>query len=462
MKQVGQRKRRHSEISDIRPQVYGKFPQIPLPHIPTCPRRPNVLPILSPCPEAQSERSLSPTDCDALVKACSSVIYYAYTTSPPKISFSPKRHAFNTIISYFKGGILEICDVVLDRIYEMLRSNIFHSVPVRVDSSILLSDSPVCYYITNEDDLKRCYEILGLMIDDYLDKKLKEKDIIDIINVMSSPARFESNLALDLLQTIYLKFEKFRDYTIRSLFSCIVHFNEGEFPVFGVSPIFIFLRNCFIKLERAPSQVYYKLFKSVIYPTILSPYLPNYYNTFTDLIQIFTSKDPLTTLWCVKFLLKHWPISSSIKQSLFLNQIQILLSQLYANYLPEIESDLLYIIETSLQSPNYKVVMAAINSCDHNFLELLSGAGADMNGIYSALVEATHNFDDTVCELAEYLLKSCNDIFSKCQMPKPSSKEQECQEKWRKIYQIANINSLCLDQIPTFSLSPAFHKLMVC
>ena len=125
-----------------------------------------------------------------------------------------------------------------------------------------------------------------------------------------------------------------------------------------------------------------------------SDYLPSLLE-FTSLIAIQHNSIAVITL---EYLIKTWPETDSIKGALQFTNVQILAQYLNANQSKLISHRLFGIIANGIQSPNFKIALAAISICsDLQFLSKFSCCSSSIiSQIAYPLKEATLHWNNDV------------------------------------------------------------------
>lgn len=258
----------------------------------------------------------------------------------------------------------------LSMLFEMLSLHIFHSFP-DISNTYIIGESVSPYFMNNWDQLSRIYALLSLLLPEIL-PFITDEVFEKFIKQLSSPFNSEQEAVLSFIEKVCQKSEDHQSKVFQMMTRVVQLFIDGECLHFCLIPIFNFLTNFLDKLTLPINLSYFEVFRSVFYQTIISPNVVDFYNALLPLAQFFQSKDSTTSVWCIRFLFRHWPITNSEKQIIFLHQLQFILSMLNSSFFPALSKALVSRLKQMIESVNFKVSMAAIKILkDEEFVKLI-------------------------------------------------------------------------------------------
>lgn len=274
----------------------------------------------------------------------------------------------------------------LSMIFEMLSLHIFHSFP-DISKTYIIGESVSPYYMNNWDQLSRIYALLSLLLPELL-PFITDEIFEKIIKLLSSPFNSEQEAVLSFIEKVCQKSEDHQSKVFQMMTRVVQLFIDGECLHFCLMPIFTFLTNYLEKLSLPLNRSYFEIFRSIFYQTIISPNVVDFYNSLLPLAQLFQSKDSTTSVWCIRFLFRHWPITNSEKQIIFLHQLQFILSMLNTSFFPALSKALVSRLKQMIESVNFKVSMAAIKILkDEEFVKLIcSSSSSSSNSPVDVLI----------------------------------------------------------------------------
>ena len=80
----------------------------------------------------------------------------------------------------------------------------------------------------------------------------------------------------------------------------------------------------------------------------------------SSLVTLFGERDPATAIWCLKYLVTHFPTSSSVKQPLFFRQVENLLPVLPKSAIGIMATQIVNILSKCLATPTIAVLFPAL------------------------------------------------------------------------------------------------------
>lgn len=271
----------------------------------------------------------------------------------------------------------------LSMIFEMLSLHVFHSFP-DISKTYIIGESVSPYYMNNWNQLSRVYALLSLLLPELL-PFITDTVFEKFTKLLSSPFNSEQEAVLSFIEKVCQKSEEHESKVFMMMTRVVQLFIDGECLHFCLIPIFNFLKNFLEKLPLPLDRSYFEIFRSIFYQTIISPNVVDFYNALVPLAQFFQSKDSTTSIWCIRFLFRHWPVTNSEKQIIFLHQLQFILSMLNASYFTTLSKALISHLKMMIESVNFKVAMAAIKILkDEEFVKLICSSSSNTPNSASA------------------------------------------------------------------------------
>jgi len=252
---------------------------------------------------------------------------------------------------------ISMADEFYKRLFRMACTHVFHPRN-SVSKPVLYSDYPVVYKVSNEPSLRICYNIIKYLISEST-SFITVCFVKKLINVFESPVQIEQNLSIELVTLCFNLASDLREMMGTMVFRKMLEYKDGEIDHFFLPPALTYLGMFFSSISQPYSSMYFLLFRTIIFPLINSPFAQDFYQPWSKLSQVFYSKDSTTAVWCIRYLFRHWPVTVSIKQVLFLHQLQSIMAFLSSSYFPTISRALIYKLCQSLKSMNHKVAKAA-------------------------------------------------------------------------------------------------------
>lgn len=276
----------------------------------------------------------------------------------------------------------------LSLLFDMLSLHIFHSFP-DISKTYIIGESVSPYYMNNWDQLSRVYALLSLLLPELL-PFITDQVFEKFMKLLSSPFNSEQEAVLAFIEKVCQKSEEHQSKIFQMMTRVVQLFIDGECLHFCLIPIFNFITNFLEKLPLPLNRSYFVIFRSIFYQTIISPNVVDFYNALLPLAQFFQSKDSTTSVWCIRFLFRHWPITNSEKQIIFLHQLQFILSMLNTSFFPALSKALVFRLKLMIESVNFKVSMAAIRILkDEEFVKLVcSTTSQSLNSPIDILIPA--------------------------------------------------------------------------
>jgi hypothetical protein len=301
-----------------------------------------------------------------------------------------------------------ITDEDLVMLAEYIHRQLIHSVP-NIPLANPFGENIPTYSVRNWGHLAMTYEILTVLVKDpaLCRTFISSKFLSGIIRMLRSPVREEREEIEQLLMTVMDHMKGARRRILQNLLSIVINCLEGERCI-GMDAILSIFQGYFKKNEGSLNQRNFLLFRTAFFPLFATDYAFEFEKQLTGISRIFQRKDPATTCWCLKYLVKHFPHCNHKKQPMFLRQIDVLLPSLPASAIVSLAPDLIHIVCYALRAPALDVVMPALFLADDpGFMGLASLADESVKmTLYSSVkVASTHWKSETAAFASDLLTR---------------------------------------------------------
>ena len=360
--------------------------------------------------------------------------------------------ALSKLIGMVRQNLLSgMGDEFYTELLDMLRVNVFHET-YRVDKKLIYADAPVKFEIRNARRLQLAYELLQVSTQ-LVSHLIVQSDIDGLLRVFESPVPSEQTMALTALEYIVGHVPNFTEPVVKHIMVMIQRYRDGCLDNHCVlGPSFRFLTRHYNSRKLEPADI--SLFKSMIYPTFLSEHAAFFSKELTQLSLVFQMHEITVSLWCFKFLVKHWPKSSAVKEVVFLQQLRALLSTIPASMLPIIQKKLFQTLSECIASPNYRVSLCAMEICaDELFVKTLADIAQPVARILEeSLEEALTHWNDCVKANAQKLMRILSAYFGPPTRRGIQSSKKALPCTWKYVLQLANENASSIPVVDIFRL----------
>ncbi|EAX92487.1 hypothetical protein TVAG_435390 [Trichomonas vaginalis G3] len=334
-----------------------------------------------------------------------------------------------------KNPLISTSDDVLTKIFAIADQNIRYKLS-SVNEFLFISDYPVYFMLTGIEYIRIWYAI----IETYLQKfsfTFNENYWKYLIERFKSPVKDEQNLARDTLLLFFKKFQDQRDFIIDEINHIFKSYKEKVLQHFVVQPALQFLVTILSQLNQIPS-IFFAQSRVIVFPLFITPRVEEFFDVLSKYSDLFTKKDSTTTLFYIRYLLKHWPITDSHKHIIFLNELHVILFSLNPTFFPTICVPVCSKLFLSVQSSNAKVCTTAFSILgDEGFLSMLiKTVGFIPTDLERSISTASSSWSEEVKKAAQSAHDILLTIKSKAEQPQQSDFVQ----KWKKVARFANKN----------------------
>lgn len=302
---------------------------------------------------------------EPMIKIVSSSVKYKVVSVPPTHLCEPDNivNVLDNISTYIVMHEA-IQEDILEGLFNALLKHIFHCIIVG-NLLYLPNEKFSTYFITNGPQLKKVYSIL-MDLFPRIPKLITPTVVNGIISIFDSPVDFERGLAKTLLNGIYTTFNSKKMMIEERIWFSLDIYRTSTDRIMSAKQLLDMVQTF---MHVIPIKEGFKFFREKIYPLFGHIYLPEFYSSLVPICQFFTSKDSMTSVWCVRYLLRHWPKISSQKIIIYFHQLQSLLSLLSISYLTVLGPCILAKLIDGITSVNYRIALAAISFMqDRTFL----------------------------------------------------------------------------------------------
>jgi len=308
-------------------------------------------------------REVSPDDRPALLikhlRMCSIIFDFNNETSKENLGKESKRQLLLAVVDHITTSKQWFSENVCQEILKMISSNLFRDLPPCPDDFDPEEDDPILD--PQWPHLQIVYEfLLRFMISPYTDGKILKKYIdknflTNLVGLFRSEDPRERDYLKTILHRIYGKFMSFRSYirkAINNIFYDVIYEDDGHS---GVSELLEILGSI-INGYATPLKAEHKIFlKQVLLPLHKVSKLQNFHQQLAYCTVQFIEKDAGLAPVILRGLLNFWPIQSSAKELLFLNELDEILELTHKEDMASLAAPLFTQIAKSITSPHFQV-----------------------------------------------------------------------------------------------------------
>ena len=423
-----------------------------------------------PLTEFPSFEKIDLSNIKELVEKASSNFNYIYScqknyNNNAKFQNREVAQALDSLISLFpdEAEKEKLTEENINDIYNMAKKHISHKFP-DISRTYVIGESVAPYYISNWQQLESVYTLLAKLCNQVA-PLISDQQFFGIVSNLASPVKEERESVLFFIEELCKNSDDHKNKVFSVMTSVIESFRDGHCLHFCIPPILNFLLPRLNELPLPLDRSYFSKFRNVFYPTIISSNVVDFYPSILPFSRFFQTKDSATAVWCIRFLFKHWPITNSQKQVIFLHQLQCLLSYLSPSYLPALSKALISRLLLCINSVNYKVAVAALKICqEEDFMSLLAKvAGGNAVTLIPSIETAQVHWNQEVCQAALIASSVVKKVKFAGQMRLTGSRlfNRFSQQKnsWMNVYNIAIKNDKSLNQNDIKNKISSFQKL---
>ena len=262
---------------------------------------------------------------------------------------------------------------VFNDLFEMIKQHIFRKIPDLPDFNEY-SNISQNYIVKNWDHIEIIHNIFQYVIEDIekIGPQLDDDFTIKLVNQLESPV-YEESITIEKELSFFLQnYFGHRQNILRHILSPVISYLDGiSYYTFCMPPILRLFLDYFLSLPFPINQSNFLLFRTVFYPLFSTNNAYMFEEPLHQISSYFQELEPATALWCLYYLKRHWPRTSTAKQMLFIHQFSRLLPTLPATVMEKVGPTVLKILSTCICSQNYRVTIYMTSfASDDDFIDV--------------------------------------------------------------------------------------------
>lgn len=252
-----------------------------------------------------------------------------------------------------------MCNVV-----EMIKVNIFRSLPPRTNDFDPEEDEPVLEPAWSH--LQVVYEfLLRFVVSSEVHARTCKKYIdqnfcVKIIELFDSEDPRERDYLKTILHRIYGKFMSHRSFIRRSIQHVFYHFVFETERHNGIGELLEILGSIVNGFALPIKKEHVNFLRRALMPLHKPKCVGLYQQQLTYCVTQYVEKDAETSVEVVKGIIKYWPWSSSTKQVLFINELEEVLELTNTEQIEKLSVPLFGCISRCLSSDHFQVAERAL------------------------------------------------------------------------------------------------------
>lgn len=287
-----------------------------------------------------SFREISPEKRNLLfirkLRLCSVIFDFQNESTQENLGKEMKRQILLELVDYITTSKGWFNEFILQEILSMISANLFRSLSPSIYDGLSSrmgfdpeEDEPTLDL--NWPHLQIVYEFLLRFIvsiepdPKLLKRKLSGPFLLSLLTIFRSEDPREREYLKTILHRIYGKFMSLRSFirkSINNVFYCIIYENEKHNGIAELLEILGSIINGFalpLKLEHK------KFLNNILLPLHKTSRLQIYHQQLSYCITQFIEKDSSLSFIIINGILKYWPLTSSSKEVLLLNELEEIL-----------------------------------------------------------------------------------------------------------------------------------------
>jgi len=298
------------------------------------------------------------------LRMCSIIFDFNTENSKENLGKEMKRQLLLAIVDHITTSKQWFSENVCKEIVDMVSANLFRDLPPAPEDFDPEEDDPVLD--AQWPHLQIIYEfLLRFMVSTYTDAKILKKFIdknflTNLIGLFRSEDPRERDYLKTILHRVYGKFMSFRSFireSVNNVFYDVVYENDGHGGVSELLEILGSIVNGFAVPLKAEHTVF---LQRVLMPLHKVKNLCQFHQQLAYCTIQFIEKDGSLATLIVQGLLNFWPVQSSTKELLFLNELDEVLDLTSPEDLNGIDEQLFGQIAKSIGSPHFQVAERAL------------------------------------------------------------------------------------------------------
>uniref|UniRef100_A0A1B0AK82 Serine/threonine protein phosphatase 2A regulatory subunit n=1 Tax=Glossina pallidipes TaxID=7398 RepID=A0A1B0AK82_GLOPL len=282
-----------------------------------------------------------------------------------------KCNALKNIIHYLSYGRNVLTDAIYPEIVDMFACNIFHTLPPHEFADV---DAKEIIFEKSWTHLNLVYEVFLSFLESqdfqsfFAVPYINEKFIIQLLKLFDSVNRVERQLLKIILHRIYNRCVSLRETIKREVKYVLIGFINGTEHLNGINEILNFMESLIIGFA-VPLKFEYKEFMiKVLVPLHKKENLPSFYEQLSACMMPLIKKEPLLCRPVIRGLLRIWPKSSARKETIYLNEIEVMIEEISLLDFYRVQKHLFRQISKCVSSPHYQVAKHALNFCRNKYV----------------------------------------------------------------------------------------------
>ena len=274
------------------------------------------------------------------------------------------------------------------------------------------AESVPIYELTNYGYLEIVHGILQTLLLDvnvvklFIDKKF----IMYIIDELDTPVLQEQQNVENEVSQIMQCLPEMDPFILKTLRYKLKAYCDGYKDSYCVSPILRLVKSFFEKYEEIVPDVD-AVYRVDIVPLYFTDFLSDFEKPLRALTTYFCKRNGMNAEFCLKELLRHWPVTCPKKEVSFLQQLSLLLQNSFEQSLPSLCPGVLSVLARCIESPHSAVALGAcFLLMDGEFLcSFASVKDLFLVILVPALRKASSHWKADLKSMAEQLLQTLGD-----------------------------------------------------
>lgn len=277
--------------------------------------------------------------------------------------------------------------------------------------------------------------------------------VLQLLDLFKSEDPRERDYLKTILHRIYGKFMTLRLFIRKAIQNVFFEFIYDTEKHAGVGEILEILGSIINGFALPLKDEHKKFLKTVLIPLHKSKSLLLFHQQLSYCVTQFLDKDPTLSSSVIKGLLNFWPVTSSAKEVLFLNELEEVLELTKTEEFQEVAAPLFQQVAKSISSKHFQVAERALFLWNNEYISSMSASYRQV--VLPILYPALHSnskqhwnqtvntltfnvirmFMEVDGNLFDEVAKSFADMFSS---PEEMKKRREA--KWNKVYEKARLS----------------------
>ena len=413
--------------------------------------------------QVPSFREVSPKKRKSLfikkLRLCSVIFDFQNESASENLGKEMKRQILLELVDHVTTNKGWFSETILQEILYMVSSNLFRALapsPLNISGQAIMDideDEPTldCSW----PHLQIVYEfLLRFIVSTEPDPKLLKRHlngpfILNLLNIFRSEDPREREYLKTILHRIYGKFMSLRSFirkSINNVFYGIIYQNERHNGIGELLEILGSIINGF----ALPLKIEHKKFlRNVLIPLHKVNRLQIFHQQLSYCITQFIDKDNTLSLVIIGGLIKYWPLTSSSKEVLLLNELEEIIEITPISQLKSFLKPIFHRLSKCIQNQHFQVAERALFFWNNDLIGNLTSDHKQI--IFPIIVPALHNikqihWNTTVHSLSlnvtRMLIEIDTDLYTKIindssQEKTITQKNMIRNDKWSKIKEMA-------------------------